>query len=178
METEENDDVVRLRKAADTLIAFFDEAMLECKKFKEAELEYETLISRVDPAVKVFSDVKISISKKMGWRNFLSHPDMRRICKELMDKEQEFRKIQGVNQNDHDDDTIGELGEKYRSFVLLNDRIHEAGGTLKGDNAELKELAQSKISALKNERKNIWNELLDMAFSDENSSILVMCLKK
>ena len=72
------------------------------------------------------------------------------------------------------DDTDGVLGGKYRSFVLLNDRIREASGTLEGDN----ELAQSKISSLKNEREKIWNELLDMAFSDENSSILVMCLKK
>ena len=69
------------------------------------------------------------------------------------------------------DDTDGTLGGKYRSFVLLNDRIHEAGEMLEGDNAELKELTQSKISALKNEREKIWNELLDLALSDENSSM-------
>ena len=69
--------------------------------------------------------------------------------------------------NDRDDDTIGTLGEKYRSFVLLNDRIREASGTFEGDN----ELVQSKISSLKNEREKIWNELLGMALSDENSSM-------
>jgi len=68
---------------------------------------------------------------------------------------------------DYNDDTIGVPGEKYRCFVLLNDRIREASGTLEGDN----ELVQSKISSLKNEREKIWNELLDMALSDENSSM-------
>ena len=93
METEENDDVVRLRKAVDTLIAFFDKAILGCKKFKEAELEYEALMSRVDPAVMVFCDVENALSKEMGWRNYLYHPEMKTIRRELKDKEQEFRKF-------------------------------------------------------------------------------------
>ena len=69
--------------------------------------------------------------------------------------------------NDRDDDTVGTLGEKYRSFVLLNEKIRDASGTLESDN----ELVQSKISSLKSEREKTWNELLGMTFSDENSSM-------
>ena len=69
--------------------------------------------------------------------------------------------------NDRDDDTVGTLGEKYRSFVLLNEKIRDASGTLESDN----ELVQSKILSLKSEREKTWNELLGMALSDENSSM-------
>ncbi len=66
--------------------------------------------------------------------------------------------------------SIAKLAGKYRRFLQLNGEIEEAGNMLKSGDPELKELAQSELPVLKDEREVLWNELLDMTIGGEDAN--------
>ena len=72
--------------------------------------------------------------------------------------------------------SIAKLAGKYRRFLQLNSEIEETNEMLKSGDHEMKELAQSEIPVLKEEREVLWNELLDMTIGgeDANRTNLVM----
>ncbi|MCL2348613.1 MAG: peptide chain release factor 1 [Planctomycetaceae bacterium] len=64
---------------------------------------------------------------------------------------------------------IAKLATKYRRFKQLNEQIEDANNILDGNDAELKELAEMELPELKEERENLWNELLDMTIGGEDA---------
>ena len=66
--------------------------------------------------------------------------------------------------------SLAKIAGKYRRFLQLNGEIEEAGEMLKSGDPELKELAQTEIPVLKEEREAIWNELLDMTIGGEDAN--------
>jgi peptide chain release factor 1 len=66
--------------------------------------------------------------------------------------------------------SLGKLAKKYRRFKKLNTQITEAQQMLEGDDLELRELAAAELPELKEEREELWNELLDMTVGGEDSN--------
>jgi peptide chain release factor 1 len=58
--------------------------------------------------------------------------------------------------------SLAKLATKYRRFKELNAQIAEAREMADGSDRELRELAESELPALKEEREELWNELLDL----------------
>lgn len=72
--------------------------------------------------------------------------------------------------------TLAKMATKYRRFQQLNTQIEEANEIMKGNDGEMKELAEMELPELKEERENLWNELLDMTIggADANRANLVL----
>ncbi len=72
--------------------------------------------------------------------------------------------------------TIAKMATKYRRFKQLNAEIEETSGMLDSGDSELIELAESELPILKDERENLWNELLDMTIggADANRTSCVL----
>jgi len=72
--------------------------------------------------------------------------------------------------------SMAKLVTKFRRFKDLNQQITEAQQMIDGDDLELRELAESEISDLKQNREKLWNDLLDMTVGgeDANRSRVVM----
>jgi len=66
--------------------------------------------------------------------------------------------------------SIAKLVTKYRKFKHLNGEIEETNKIFHGNDAELKELAEMELPVLKEERENLWNELLDMTIGGEDAN--------
>lgn len=66
--------------------------------------------------------------------------------------------------------SIAKLAGKYRRFLQLNSEIEDAGEMLKSGDSELKELATSELPVLKEEREQLWNELLDLTIGGEDAN--------
>jgi peptide chain release factor 1 len=65
--------------------------------------------------------------------------------------------------------TLAKLATKYRHFKKLNEQIREAMEWIEGSDADLRELAESELPSLKDEREKIWIELLDMTIGGEDA---------
>jgi len=66
--------------------------------------------------------------------------------------------------------SLARLASKYRKFKELNSQISEANEWLTGRDAEMRELAESELPALKRDREAIWNELLELTIGGEDAN--------
>jgi peptide chain release factor 1 len=66
--------------------------------------------------------------------------------------------------------SLAKLVTKYRRFKQLNAQITEAAELLQGPDRELRELAEAELPELKQQREEIWNELLDMTIGGEDAN--------
>lgn len=66
--------------------------------------------------------------------------------------------------------SLAKLCGKYRRFRKLNEDIEEANNMLEGSDPELKELAEMELPELREEREELWNELLDMTIGGEDAN--------
>jgi peptide chain release factor 1 len=65
--------------------------------------------------------------------------------------------------------TLAKLAKKYRRFRTLNDQIAETQEMIDGDDSEMREMAEAELPALREERENAWNELLEMTIGGEDA---------
>lgn len=65
--------------------------------------------------------------------------------------------------------SLARLALKYRRFKELNQQIAEATEMIEQGDADLRELAEAELPVLKEEREQIWNELLDMTIGGEDA---------
>jgi peptide chain release factor 1 len=66
--------------------------------------------------------------------------------------------------------TLNRLATKYRRFKELNQQIAEVNEMIKGNDADMRELAQSELPTLRAEREKLWDELLDMTIGGEDAN--------
>ncbi len=66
--------------------------------------------------------------------------------------------------------SIAKLATCYRKFRDLNNQIAEANDMLAGSDPEMRELAESEIPELKEEREKLWEELLDLTIGGEDAN--------
>lgn len=66
--------------------------------------------------------------------------------------------------------SLAKLASKYRRFKELNRQISDTRAMIEGPEAELRELAEAELPALKDERESLWNELLDMTIGGEDAN--------
>jgi peptide chain release factor 1 len=65
---------------------------------------------------------------------------------------------------------LNKLASKYRRFKQLNDEIREAREMAEGDDAELRQLAESELPGLKAEREKAWDDLLELTIGGEDAA--------
>lgn len=65
---------------------------------------------------------------------------------------------------------IARLATKYRQFKQLNQQIVEANDMIAGKDADLRELAEAELPALRQQRETIWNELLDATVGGDDAN--------
>jgi peptide chain release factor 1 len=65
--------------------------------------------------------------------------------------------------------TLAKLAKKYRRFQALNSEITETQSLMAGKDAEMREMAEAELPALRAERETLWNELLEMTIGGEDS---------
>jgi peptide chain release factor 1 len=72
--------------------------------------------------------------------------------------------------------SLGKLAKKYRKFKELNRQITEAQEMLSGDDEELYELAETELPPLREQREELWGELLELTIGgdDANRSRVIM----
>ncbi len=56
--------------------------------------------------------------------------------------------------------SLAKLTKKYRRFKVLNAQISEAQEMIEGKDAEMREMAEAELPALRGEREALWDELL------------------
>ena len=65
-----DDNVMRLRNAANVLVKFFDAAIVLAEKYKtdgeRYKTEYEAMIDKINPTVEPYSDVHNVLACEMG----------------------------------------------------------------------------------------------------------------
>ncbi len=66
--------------------------------------------------------------------------------------------------------SLARLAGKYRKFKELNTEIAEATLFLEGDDLEMRQLAEAEIPSLKEDRENVWSELLDLTVGGEDAN--------
>jgi peptide chain release factor 1 len=66
--------------------------------------------------------------------------------------------------------SLAKQATKYRRFKNLNAQIAEASEMLASADAEIRQLAEAELPALKTERDAFWNELLDMTVGGEDAN--------
>jgi peptide chain release factor 1 len=66
--------------------------------------------------------------------------------------------------------SLAKLATKYRRFKELNAQVREAQEMIDGPDPDLRELAETEIVRLKEERETLWNELLDMTIGGEDAN--------
>jgi peptide chain release factor 1 len=66
--------------------------------------------------------------------------------------------------------SLGKLAKKYRKFKQINAQIAEAQQMIDGDDAEMRELAESELPQLRSDREALWSELLDMTVGGEDAN--------
>jgi peptide chain release factor 1 len=66
--------------------------------------------------------------------------------------------------------SLAKLATKYRHFKKLNAQIRDAQEMVDGDDPELRDLAESELPPLKEERERYWSELLDMTVGGEDAT--------
>ena len=65
---------------------------------------------------------------------------------------------------------LAKLCGKYRHFKSLNAQIEEAKELIEGDDPEMRELAESELPVLRENREEVWNELLDLTIGGEDAN--------
>jgi len=65
---------------------------------------------------------------------------------------------------------LNKVAAKYRRFKQLNDQIRDAREMAEGDDPELRQLAESELPALKDEREKVWSDLLDLTIGGEDAA--------
>ena len=66
--------------------------------------------------------------------------------------------------------SLSKIASVYRKFRELSDQIEEAVEMAAGEDAEMKELAEAEIPELKNQREEIWHQLLDLTVGGEDAN--------
>lgn len=66
--------------------------------------------------------------------------------------------------------SLARLATKYRRFQSLNNQIAETRTMMKGDDFELRELAEAELPELIEEREALWDELLLMTVGGEDAN--------
>jgi len=66
--------------------------------------------------------------------------------------------------------SLGKLAKKYRKFKQLNRQITEAQEMIEGDDEELRELAETELPDLRQQRELLWNELLELTIGGEDAN--------
>ncbi len=64
---------------------------------------------------------------------------------------------------------LAKVATKYRRFKQLNEEIRSAKEMAGGDDLELRQLAESEIPKLREEREKVWDELLDLTIGGEDA---------
>jgi len=65
--------------------------------------------------------------------------------------------------------SLAKLAAKYRRFKHVTDEIAEAQEMAAGDDVEMRELAESEIPELKEQREAAWQEVLDMTIGGDDA---------
>jgi peptide chain release factor 1 len=66
--------------------------------------------------------------------------------------------------------SIAKLATKYRRFRSLNNQIAEAREMIEKGDSDLRELAESELPELREERESLWNELTDLTIGGEDAN--------
>ncbi|MBM4001864.1 MAG: peptide chain release factor 1 [Planctomycetes bacterium] len=66
--------------------------------------------------------------------------------------------------------SLSKLASRYRRFKQLVNEIVETSAMAEGDDVEFRQLAAESLPALKAEREQLWNELLDMTVGGEDAN--------
>ena len=66
--------------------------------------------------------------------------------------------------------SLAKLATKYRRFNELNRGISDAQEMMAGDDAELRDLAKAEMHELKQDREQLWNELLELTIGGEDAN--------
>jgi peptide chain release factor 1 len=66
--------------------------------------------------------------------------------------------------------TLARLANKYRRFKEVNQQIADTNEMIKGNDADLRELAESELPTLRAEREKLWDELLEMTLGGEDAN--------
>ena len=64
---------------------------------------------------------------------------------------------------------LAKVATKYRRFKQLNEEIRSAKEMTEGDDLELRQLAESELPTLREERERVWDELLDLTIGGEDA---------
>jgi peptide chain release factor 1 len=65
---------------------------------------------------------------------------------------------------------LAKVATKYRRFKELNIEINQAREMLEGDDLDMRELAEVELPALRDEREQLWDELLTMTIGGEDAN--------
>ncbi len=65
--------------------------------------------------------------------------------------------------------TLGRLAKKYRRFKSLNQQIADTQAMIEGKDVELREMAEAELPELRQQREDVWDELLEMTIGGEDS---------
>ena len=65
---------------------------------------------------------------------------------------------------------LSRLATKYRTFKDLTDQIGQANEWLESGDADERELAESELPELKEQREEVWNELLDLTVGGDEAA--------
>jgi peptide chain release factor 1 len=66
--------------------------------------------------------------------------------------------------------SLGKLAKKYRKFKQIANQMAEAKQMIEGEDEELRELAESELPQLREEREKLWGELLDLTVGGEDAN--------
>ena len=66
--------------------------------------------------------------------------------------------------------SLSKLATKYRRFKQLNSQIAETQEMIKGDDSDMRELAEAELPQLRAEREKYWDELLDLTAGGEDAN--------
>jgi len=64
---------------------------------------------------------------------------------------------------------LAKVATKYRRFKQLNEQIREAMEMLEGEDPEMRQLAEAELPRLKEDREQLWNDLLDLTIGGEDA---------
>jgi peptide chain release factor 1 len=65
--------------------------------------------------------------------------------------------------------TLAKLANKYRRFKSINDEIAEVQKLIDGKDAEMREMAEAELPALRQQREALWDERLEMTIGGEDA---------
>jgi peptide chain release factor 1 len=66
--------------------------------------------------------------------------------------------------------SLSKLATKYRRFKQLNSQIAETQDMIKGNDSDMRELAEAELPQLRAEREKYWDELLDLTAGGEDAN--------